>query len=145
MIGESERVARDYFAALFAAVPDCTFAVRRTVSEGHMVAVHRQATGTFTGAPWNGLEANGARLDLQGTDVITVRDGHIVDNDAFADGVTASRRLGVLPAAGSTTERRLTTALNSRAKVARRAGAAPLERVADGAWRLRGSLERAAG
>jgi glyoxylase-like metal-dependent hydrolase (beta-lactamase superfamily II)/predicted ester cyclase len=130
----------DFFRALFASVPDWTLEVRRTVTEGDVVAVHWRATGTFTGAPWNGLEATGGRLDFQGADVFTVRDGLIVDNDAFADGLTAYRQLGALPPAGSGTAARMTTALNTRTRVSRRAGAAPLERVADGVWRLRGGI-----
>ena len=73
--------------------------------------------------------------------MITVRDGRIVANDAFADGLTVFRRLGALPPAGSTAETRLTGVLNQRAKVSRRAGAG-LVTVADGVWLLRGGLPR---
>lgn len=137
---EGPEAVMDFFAEVFASMPDCTLEVRSTVTEGDVVAVHWRATGTFSGAPWNGLEATGGRLDFEGADVITVRDGLIVRNDAFADGLTAYRQLGAFPAAGSPTEARLTTALNTRTRVSRRAGAAPLERVADGVWRLRGGI-----
>jgi glyoxylase-like metal-dependent hydrolase (beta-lactamase superfamily II)/ketosteroid isomerase-like protein len=137
---DGPRAVREFFAELFAALPDWTIEVRRTAAEGDTVAVHWRITGTFTGAPWHGLEANGARLDFQGADVITVREGRIAANDAFADGLSAYRQLGVLPPAGSATEARVTSALNRASKVARRAGAAPLEPVADGVWRLRGGL-----
>jgi len=55
-------------------------------------------TGTFDGeARFEGAIATGARLDLTGCDVLTVRDGKIVRNDAYMNAMQMARQLGVLP------------------------------------------------
>ena len=47
---------RNYFAGLFAAVPDFHIHAEKIVGEGETVFVRWRATGTFTGAPWMGIE-----------------------------------------------------------------------------------------
>ncbi len=51
-------------------------------------------------APFQGVEPNGARLELEGTDVLIVRDGVIVENNAYADAMTVARQLGLMPPEG---------------------------------------------
>jgi hydroxyacylglutathione hydrolase len=134
---------RDYFRELFAAVPDYHHDVLETVADGDRVAVHWHATGTHSGAPYQGIEASGVRLDFRGLDLLTIRDGRIERNDAYADGLTVARQLGLLPEAGSAAEARLTRAFNTGSRVSRRAAAGDLEPVADGVWLLRGGIPRA--
>ena len=89
--------------------------------------------GTF-----QGFAPNGARLDLQGVDVVTLRDGKIVRNEAYTDGMTIARQLGMLPPRGSAAEQRL-AARDERAHARRAAlrGGEP-EQVAEGVWRVQG-------
>ena len=129
--GVAELVApadlKAWFGALFASFPDFTFEVLDVIANGEKAAVHWHARGTFDGsAPFEGLQPNGSSVDLQGCDVLTVRAGRIVRNDAYLNGAEMMRQLGALPPAGSTPEKALTAALNAKTKasawLARRRG-----------------------
>ena len=133
---------REYFTALFAALPDLDTEVRSTVSEGDLAAVHWVASGTQLGSLW-GVEPTGARVSFEGIDMLRVRDGLIVRNDAVPDSMSVARQLGLLPDGGSPAEQRLFSAFNVKTRLERRAAAKrDLERVADGVWLLRGGVPR---
>ncbi len=133
---------REYFTDLFTAFPDFALSVRSTVTEGDRAAVHWTATGTHLGPLW-GVEPTGARVELEGIDLLQVRDGLIVRNDATVDALSVARQLGLLPAAASQAEQRLHAAFNAKTRLERRAVAKrDLERVADGVWLLRGGVPR---
>jgi hydroxyacylglutathione hydrolase len=133
---------RAYFRELFAAFPDFALTVRSTVAAGDREAVHWTATATHLGPLW-GVEPTGARVELEGIDILQVRDGLIVRNDAVVDSLSVAREVGLLPNGGSPAEQRLFAAFNAKTKVERRAVAArELERVADGVWLLRGGIPR---
>jgi hydroxyacylglutathione hydrolase len=136
--GRDEMAA--FFAGLFDAFPDWRFSIVETVAEGDTVAVHWRARGTFAG-PGNfmGFEPNGARIDLEGVDLVRVRDGRISGIDAFMNGAELARQLGALPPQGSATEERMAKAFNLTTRVKRRLAAGP-EPVADGVWVVRGGL-----
>ena len=109
---------RSWFGNLFAAFPDFRFEILEVVASGEKAAVRWHATGTFDGsARFEGLDPNGARVDLEGCDVLTVRDGRIVRNDAYMNGAEMARQLGALPPAGSAPERAMTAALNAKTRV----------------------------
>ena len=83
---------------MWAAIPDFEFEVLDIVAEDDQAVCHWRITGTFAGpGTFQGLEPTGARLDIRGVDVIKVRDGRIVRNDAYTDGMTIAQQLGVLP------------------------------------------------
>ncbi|HEX2087529.1 MAG TPA: MBL fold metallo-hydrolase, partial [Solirubrobacteraceae bacterium] len=112
---------------------------------GDKVAVHWRLTGTFAGpGRFNGIEPTGARLDLSGVDVITMRDGRIARNDAYTDNMTIARALGLMPPLNSPVEQRMTQAFNARTRVARRLVAphGTPEEVADGVWKVQGEPGR---
>ena len=88
---------REYFTEFFAAFPDFALEVRSTVTEGDRSAVHWTAVGTHLGSLW-GVEPTGARVNFEGIDLLRVRDGLIVRNDAVADTLSIARQLG--PRAG---------------------------------------------
>ncbi len=101
------------FGDLFTAFPDFTFSVLDVMPSGEKVAVRWHATGAFDGAgKFEGLLPNGRRVDVQGCDVLTIRDGLIRRNDAYMNGAEMARQLGALPPAGSPPERALTGVLN---------------------------------
>ena len=104
---------REYFTELFAAFPDFALTVRSTVAEGDRTAVHWTATGTHLGPFW-GVEPTGARVELEGIDLLEVRDGRLVRNDAVADSLSVARQVGLLPRAGSAAEQRLFGAFNAK-------------------------------
>jgi glyoxylase-like metal-dependent hydrolase (beta-lactamase superfamily II)/predicted ester cyclase len=171
-MGESERVARDYFAAIpegtsaqerfyapdgtahihgttpdmdkagilayfaevHAAVPDLRMDVLDAYGEGDRATVHWNIKGTFAGpGQLNGFAPNGALIDFTGVDVLRVRDGQITRNDAYPDGMTFARQLGVMPPMGSPLEARLAKVANVRAP--KLGEPTP---IADGVWRLSG-------
>jgi steroid delta-isomerase-like uncharacterized protein len=133
---------RAYFTELFTAFPDFALTVQTTVAEGDKVAVHWKATANMTGPLW-GLEPTGAHVDIEGIDLLHVRDGLIARNDAVPDGMALARQIGLVPPAGSGFEQRMFSAFNARTKASRRVAArSELERVADGVWLLRGGVPR---
>jgi steroid delta-isomerase-like uncharacterized protein len=104
-----------WFGSLFSAFPDFTFEVLDVLASGEKAAVHWRATGTFDGsAKFEGLTPNGRSVDVQGCDVLTVREGKVVRNDAYLNGAEMMRQLGALPPAGAPPEKALTALLNAK-------------------------------
>jgi glyoxylase-like metal-dependent hydrolase (beta-lactamase superfamily II)/predicted ester cyclase len=133
---------REFFAPMLAAFPDLRFTEISCTAEAERCTIRSRLTGTFAGsAPWNGIAPNGARIDLEVVDNFVVRDGLLVSNDAYSDGMTVARQLGMLPAAQSSAEQRMTQAFNAKTKLAARTvGGA--EKVADGVWIVRGGFPK---
>jgi steroid delta-isomerase-like uncharacterized protein len=110
---------RAWFGDLFRAFPDFKMEIVEIVAEGEKAAVRWRAIGTFSGsASFEGLAPNGSRVDIQGCDVLTVRDGRIQHNDAYMNGAEMMRQLGALPPLGSAPEKALTAALNLKTRLA---------------------------
>ena len=145
LVGGQELVGpagvRSYFAALFAAFPDFSLEVLECTTARQRTAVRWRARGTFAGPGlFEGFEPTGARLELEGCDVLTVSNDLIQHNDAYVDSGAIARQLGLLPEAGSKAELRLRKLSNLRTRLAARVQAAEPERVADGVWLVRGGF-----
>jgi predicted ester cyclase len=111
---------REWFGNLFRAFPDWKFEIINLVADGERAAVEWHATGTFSGdARFEGMEPNGASVDVQGCDMVTVRDGRISRIDAYSSGTEIARQLGALPPQGSIAERGMTGALNLKTRAAK--------------------------
>lgn len=111
---------RPWFENLFRAFPDWKFEILNLIADKEMAAVEWRATATFSGtARFEGMEPNGAKVDVQGCDVVTVRDGKIVHIDAYSSGTQIARQLGALPPQGSVAERGMTAALNLKTRAAK--------------------------
>ncbi len=131
----------EYFAQLFGAFPDFGFEILDLVAEGDRAAVRWRLTGTFAGTnPYMGIEPNGARVAIEGVDYVWVRDGKIQRIEAYTDGTTVARQLGMLPPQDSSAERRMTAAFNAKTRLERRFAGGEAEPVADGVWLLRGGF-----
>jgi glyoxylase-like metal-dependent hydrolase (beta-lactamase superfamily II)/predicted ester cyclase len=145
LIGQQDLVGprgiREFFAALFEAFPDWQFEVLDTISEADRTVVRWRARATFAGpAHFQGFAPNGARMEIEGCDVMTVVDGLIQRNDVYMDSGEIARQLGFLPPTGSATEARVARLANLRTRLqAGRQGSEP-ERVADGVWIVRGGF-----
>src|SRR3712207_6722197 len=121
---------RAYWAELFGACPDLRFEVDDLIAEGDAVAVRWSARGTHAGpGSYQGIEPTYARLDLEGLDLFRLRDGLIVREDAYSDGTTFARQIGLLPPRGSGAEQKMARAFNGQAKVRRRAVCAEIGRA----------------
>jgi steroid delta-isomerase-like uncharacterized protein len=107
-----------WFGNLFTAFPDFSFEVLDVIAGDEKVAVRWHATGTFNGSSkFEGLLPNGRSVDVEGCDVLTIRDGLIRRNDAHMNGAEMARQLGALPPAGSPPERALSAVLNLKTRL----------------------------
>ncbi len=89
-VGDRELVApegvREYFGELFAAFPDFSLEVVELTTAHSRTAVRWRGRGTFAGpGAFQGFEPNGARVELEGCDVITAHGELIEHNDAFVN------------------------------------------------------------
>ncbi len=134
---------REYFGALFGAFPDFSLEIIELTTYRNRTAVRWRATGTFAGpGTFQGFHPNGARIELEGCDVVTVADDLITHNDAYVDNASIARQLGFLPPAGSPQEAWLTRLANLRTRIAGRLQAAEPEPIADGVWLIRGGFPK---
>lgn len=108
---------REWFGALFAAFPDLEFEILDVVAEGDRAAVRWRAAGTFTGGDFEGMVANGRRIEMEGCDVVTIREGLIADNRAYMNAAEMGRQLGAMPTRGSAQERVMVGALNLKTRL----------------------------
>jgi steroid delta-isomerase-like uncharacterized protein len=108
---------RRWFGNLFRAFPDFVMEILDVVAYGEKAAVRWRATGTFAGpARFEGLEPNGARLDYEGLDLLTIRDGLIRENRAYTNATEIARQLGAMPPAGSPGEKAMLAAVNLKTR-----------------------------
>jgi glyoxylase-like metal-dependent hydrolase (beta-lactamase superfamily II)/predicted ester cyclase len=132
--------ASQFFAELFGAFPDWRFEVLDMVVDGDRAAVRWRARATFAGpGRFQGMEPNGARVQVEGNDMVWVRDGRIARIEAYMNGAQLAQQIGTLPPSGSATEARLIKAFNARTRVRRLIAGEP-ERIAEGVWILRGGF-----
>jgi predicted ester cyclase len=114
---------RDWFGGLFRAFPDFKMEILDVLGGGEVAAVRWRATGTFNGTGrFEGLDPNGAKIEMNGCDVLRVRNGRIHRNDAYTNAAAMMRQFGALPPQGSAPERALVAALNLKTKLAKRFG-----------------------
>lgn len=110
---------REWFGNLFLAIPDFATEVTSVTAQKENAAVRWIGRGTFDGtAKFEGLSPNGARIEIHGCDVMTVRDGRILENYGYLNGADLARQLGALPPQGSLAERGMTGALNVKVAAA---------------------------
>ena len=110
----------EWFDNTFAAMPDFRIEILDMLETGDKVAMHWRITGTFEGpGRFQGMLATGAKIDLSGCDVLTVRDGKIHRNDAYVNGAQLAQQLGALPPTGSGQERAMIGAINLRTRISR--------------------------
>ncbi len=134
---------RAFIGGLIDAVPDLKMEVVSTTSEGDRCGVQWRLTGTFAGpGGFAGVEPTGNPIELEGFDLLCVRDGLIQSNDAFTDSMTFARSIGMMPAQGSSAERRMTSAFNAKTRISASVVAGAAELVADGVWVVQGQPAR---
>ena len=110
---------RDFFASMFAALPDARTTVTRLVAGEQSCAVEWRLEGTFDGAPYMGIEPTGKHVELRGLDLLELEDGELVSNTAYSDGAGFARQIGMLPPDGSGADRAMKSAFNALTKARR--------------------------
>jgi glyoxylase-like metal-dependent hydrolase (beta-lactamase superfamily II)/predicted ester cyclase len=134
---------RDFLRETLDAMPDLHMEVLSTITEGDRCGVHWRLRGTFSGpGSVQGIAPTDTPIDLQGFDLITVRDGMISANEAFTDSMTFARQLRMMPPQGSTAEQRMTGAFNTKTRLASRLGAGEAKLIAEGVWVVQGQPAR---
>jgi glyoxylase-like metal-dependent hydrolase (beta-lactamase superfamily II)/predicted ester cyclase len=134
---------RAFIGELIEAVPDLNMQVVSTTAEGERCGVQWRLTGTFAGpGRFGGVAPTGNPIELEGFDLLTVRDGLIQSNDAFTDSMTFAREIGMMPAQGSTAEQRMMGAFNAKTRLTASLGAGEAELVAEGVWLVQGQPGR---
>lgn len=106
-----------YFEDLFAAVPDLHMEVLAVAETGDDVFVHWHLTGTHTGVPFEGIEATGRAVAIDGMDHFVIRDGTIVSNFVVFDQMQFARQIGMLPPDGSPADRATKAAFNAKTRL----------------------------
>jgi steroid delta-isomerase-like uncharacterized protein len=114
-----------WFRDFFDAVPDLHMEVEDVAVAGQpgheRVTVRWHVTGTFSGAPYLGIEPTGRPVDLRGMDLIEIEDGRVAGNNIYYDQLAFARQIGILPSEGSLGDRLMTGSFNlvtkGRAKI----------------------------
>ena len=92
---------------------------------------------------FGGIAPHGHAVELEGFDLLTVRDGLIQSNDAFTDSMTFARQIGMMPPQDSARRTAHDSARSTprRGSPSRLAGGEP-ELVAEGVWVVQGQPGR---
>ena len=133
---------RGFLGELMEAMPDLRMEIVSTTAEGERCGVHWRLRGTFAGpGTLGGIAPNGSPVDLEGFDLVTVRDGLIQHNDAFTDNMTVARQMGMLPPQDSPAEQRMARAFNVKTRLTGGVGSGA-KLVAEGVWVVQGQPGR---
>jgi hydroxyacylglutathione hydrolase len=134
---------REFIGELIAAIPDLRVEIVSTTTEEDRCALHWRFSGTFAGpGSFNGISPTGHRMEIEGVDVLSVRDGLIQSNDAFTDTMAVPRQIGMMPPLHSSAEQRLTGAFNVKTRLTQSLGAGAAELIATGVWLVQGQPGR---
>ncbi len=147
VVGQRELTAPDgvraFLGELHGAFPDLSWEVLDVTAVEDRAAVRWRARGTFAGpGRFQGFVPNGARVEMEGCDVLTVADGKVQHLDAYLDSGDVARQLGLLPPAGSPVEAALTRLANAVTRVRAWIGGGGAERIAEGVWLVRGGVPK---
>jgi steroid delta-isomerase-like uncharacterized protein len=108
-----------FASALIAAFPDLEIEVTRVMAVDRIVAAEWIRRGTFTGADFQGLPANGARFESPAAGFFEIENGAVKQLTVYTDMNKLGRDLGVVPPEGSTAERLALGMFRTRVRVKR--------------------------
>jgi steroid delta-isomerase-like uncharacterized protein len=108
---------------LFAAFPDLEIEVTRLMAVDQVVAAAWTRRGTFTGADFQGLPANGARFESPAAGFFEIENDVIKRLTVYTDMNKLGRDLGVVPPEGSIAERLALSMFRTRVRIKRMVGA----------------------
>ncbi|MEJ2864408.1 ester cyclase [Actinomycetospora flava] len=109
-----------WWRGVFAAVPDLAMTIEGMAENGTRdegeVFLRWRLAGHHSGAAWEGLEATGAAVDLDGMDHFVVAGGVIASNFVVFDQLQFARQIGLMPAEGSRLDVGLKRGFNALAR-----------------------------
>jgi predicted ester cyclase len=71
---------QEWWQAVQASMPDMEFTVELLIESDDLVVSNWSVRGTHTGAPFFGLPASGEPVHINGTAILRIRDGKIVEH-----------------------------------------------------------------
>jgi len=75
---------------------------------------------TFSGGKFQGIEPTGKHVQIRGVDVMEFAEGRYVHNTIYYDGASFARQIGMLPRAGSATEKATLFGFNASTRLRQR-------------------------
>jgi glyoxylase-like metal-dependent hydrolase (beta-lactamase superfamily II) len=134
---------RAFIGELLGAMPDLKMELLSATTEDDRCGVQWRITGTFAGPGYfSGVAPTGDPIELEGFDLLTVRDELIQSNDAFVDTMMFPRQIGMMPPRGSKGEQRMMGAFNLKTRVSGLLPAGKPQPVAEGVWVVQGQPGR---
>ena len=110
-----------YFEQVFAALPDFHMRILTLVEDGPDVFVHWRMTGTHTGGTFQGIDATGKPIDIQGMDhFVFSGPGKLESNTIIFDQLTFARQVGFVPPDRGPADRAAKAAFNAKNRLAAR-------------------------
>lgn len=86
------------FGDLYGTVEDYGYEIQSVTVQDDRAVVLWRMRGSFSGTGnFIGLAPNGRSFDMEGVDVLTIRDGRIVHNTSITNMLEMTRQLGLLP------------------------------------------------
>jgi predicted ester cyclase len=70
----------EWWTQVRSAVPDMTFSVELLIESGDLVVSNWTVRGTHTGTPFYNVGASGRPVEINGTAILRIRDGKIVEH-----------------------------------------------------------------
>lgn len=110
-----------FITGLFATFPDLQADVTRLMGVGELVAAAWTRRGTFAGEDFQGLPANGAKIDSPAAGFFEIEGSLIKRITVYADMNKFGRDLGLVPAEGSMAERLALAMFRGRVRLRRAA------------------------
>lgn len=107
-----------WFSELFACFPDFALTIDQTVIDGNEAVARWTAVATFDGTgTFEGFKPNGAKIRIEGMDILHIEDGRIQTLIAFLNGLDLARQIGAVPPAGSAADRAMAAAFNAKTAI----------------------------
>jgi steroid delta-isomerase-like uncharacterized protein len=111
-ISRGPKEMREFFAAIFDALPDSEMLTDRVLGGDGVAVVEWRLRGNFTGGPLFGIDPTDVWIEQRGCDVLEIEDGKILRNTAYQDGIEMLRQIGMMAPLDSPAERGLKQAFN---------------------------------
>jgi len=70
----------EWWTQVRSAFPDMTFSVELLIESGDLIVSNWTVRGTHTGTPFYGVGASGRPVEINGTAILRIRDGKIVEH-----------------------------------------------------------------
>jgi steroid delta-isomerase-like uncharacterized protein len=87
---------RQFFVMFRAAFPDMRMEAREVLGDGDLVSARFVFTGTHEGE-FMGLPATGKRVEVEGFDMVRLRDGQVTEHWGVMDAMALMQQLGAIP------------------------------------------------